>query len=178
VTEGPALAIDALGRVRDMVRNALNDLSPEELLVPPKPNIAWLVWHLSRVQDTNFSALAGRPQIWIHDGWHARFNMPPDPKDYGTGHSQTPEQVDAFVVNDRQLLLAYLDAVFERTTAYLSTLSNADLATVLDEPQYQPLPTIGIRLVSVINCNTRHVGQIEYLRGLIKQGGWFPRSVK
>ena len=31
-----------------------------------------------------------------------------------------------------------------------------------------------IRLASVINCNTRHAGQIEYLRGLVKYGGWFP----
>ena len=33
--------------------------------------------------------------------------------------------------------------------------------------------TLGIRLASIINCNTRHAGQIEYLRGLVKRGGWF-----
>jgi len=64
--------------------------------------------------------------------------------------------------------------VFERTKAYLTTLSNDDLKTVLDEPQYSPRPTLSVRLASVINCNTRHVGQIEYLRGLVKFGGWFP----
>jgi len=37
----------------------------------------------------------------------------------------------------------------------------ADLNRVLNEPQYQPLPTLAIRLASVINCNTRHAGQIE-----------------
>jgi hypothetical protein len=49
--ESAGLVLDALGRVRDMVRQALKDLSPEELRAPPKPHIAWLVWHLSRVQD-------------------------------------------------------------------------------------------------------------------------------
>jgi hypothetical protein len=174
--EGPGLVLDALTRVRDMVRNVLNDLSSEELLVGPKPHIAWLVWHLARVQDANFSALTGDEQMWLHDGWHARFNMPPDPLDYGSGHRHSPEQVDAFTVNDKQLLLSYLDAVFGRTEKYLSELSNADLNTVLDEPQYRPLPTVGIRLASVILCNTRHVGQIEYLRGLVKHGGWFPAA--
>lgn len=169
--ESAGLVLDALGRVRDMVRNALKDLSPDELLVPPKPHIAWLVWHLARVQDTNFSGLMERPQLWTADGWHARFNMPPDPKDYGSGHRQTPAQVDAFTVNDKQLLLDYLDAVFARTKGYLSTVENADLNRVLNEPQYQPLPTLSIRLASVINCNTRHAGQIEYLRGLIKIPG-------
>ena len=176
--ESAALVLDALGRVRDMVRDNLKDLSAEELLAPPKPHIAWLVWHLSRVQDANFSGLVERPQLWIADRWHARFNMPPDPKDYGSGHRHTPAQVNAFTVNDKQLLLDYLDAVFARTKTYLSTVKNADLNRVLNEPQYQPLPTLSIRFASVINCNTRHAGQIEYLRGLIKRQGWFPGAEK
>ena len=55
---------------------------------------------------------------------------------------------------------------------------NADLNRVLNEPQYQPLPTLSIRLARVINCNTRHAGQIEYLHGLIKHQGWFPAAGK
>ena len=176
--EAAALVTDALGRVRDMVRNALKDLSPDELLAGPKPHIAWLVWHLSRVQDANFSGLLEREQLWIANGWHKRFAMPPDPRDYGSGHRHTPAQVEAFAVNDPSLLLDYLDAVYEQTKTYLSTVSNADLNRVLNEPQYQPLPTLSIRLASVINCNTRHAGQIEYLRGVVKHGGWFPATEK
>ena len=36
--ESAGLVLDALGRVRDMVRDTLKYLSPEELLVPPKPH--------------------------------------------------------------------------------------------------------------------------------------------
>ena len=129
--------------------------------------------------DTPIKAsLMERPQLWIADGWHARFAMPPDPKDYGSGHRHTPAQVEAFTVTDKQLLLDYLDAVFARTKGYLSTVSNTDLNRVLNEPQYQPLPTVRIRLASVINCNTRRVGQFEYLRGLVKHQGWFPAAEK
>jgi len=60
--ESAGLVVDALGRVRDMVRGALKDLSPEELLAPPKPHIAWLVWHLSRVQD-QFLRIDGAPAV-------------------------------------------------------------------------------------------------------------------
>lgn len=172
--ESAGLVIDALGRVRDMVGDALKDLSPAELLSPPKPHIAWLVWHIARVQDANFSGLLERTQLWIADGWHARFGMPPEPRDYGSGHRQTRAQVDAFTCTDKPLLLEYLDAVWTQTKNYLATVSNDDLNRVLNEPQYQPLPTLSVRLASVINCNTRHAGQIEYLRGLVKQGGWFP----
>jgi len=172
--ESAGLVIDALGRVRDMVRDALEDLSAAEMLSPPRPHIAWLVWHIARVQDANFSGLMEKPQLWIADGWHARFGMAPEPRDYGSGHRQTRAQVEAFTCTDKQLLSGYLDAVFAQTKNYLATVSNADLNRVLNEPQYQPLPTLSVRLASVINCNTRHAGQIEYLRGLVKQGGWFP----
>ena len=36
----------------------------------------------------------------------------------------------------------------------------------LDEPQYDPLPTVGVRLVSVVSDNTQHAGQVAYLRGM------------
>ena len=176
--KGAEWAIDALGRVRDLVRDTLEDLTPEEVLASPKPPIGWLVWHLTRVQDANMSGLAGRQQAWIADGWHARFGMPPDPRDYGSGHRHTREQVNAFTVKDKQILLDYHDAVFEKTKAYLSTLSVADLDTVLNEPQYEPLPTVSVRLVSVIADNMRHAGQIEYLRGLIRHQGYFPSVAK
>ena len=176
--ESAGLVLDALGRVREMVRQTLKDLSADELLSAPKPHIAWLTWHIARVQDANFSGLMAEPQLWISAGWHQRFHMPADPKDYGSGHRQTPAQVDAFTVADKQLLLGYHDAVFARTKRYLSTVTNADLNRVLNEPQYQPLPTLAVRLASVINCNTRHAGQIEYLRGLVKYGGWFPATEK
>ena len=61
--ESAGLVANALGRVREMVQAALKDLSPEELLAPPKPHTAWLAWHLSRVQDANFSGLMERPQL-------------------------------------------------------------------------------------------------------------------
>jgi len=38
--ESAGLVLDA-GRVRDTVREARTDLSPEELFAPPNPHIAW-----------------------------------------------------------------------------------------------------------------------------------------
>ena len=171
---GPALVADALDRVGEVLHRDLKDMTPQELVAGTKPHIGWLVWHLIRVQDANISALAGREQAWIAEGWHKRFSMPPEPKDYASGHRQTPEMVDAFVVTDAKILVEYHDAVLERTKAYLSTLSADDLGRVLNEPQYQTPPTVGVRLVSVIADNTRHAGQVEYLLGLIRHQGWFP----
>ena len=40
--EGAGLVQDALGRVRNMVRENLKDLSAEELQAPPKPGLQGL----------------------------------------------------------------------------------------------------------------------------------------
>ena len=67
-----------------------------------------------------------------------------------------------------RLLLEYDDAVWARTVDYVSTLTPEALDRVLDEPQYQPLPTVGVRLVSLINHSSHHAGQMDYVRGLLR----------
>ena len=173
--DGTALVADALSRVRDQLRALLDGLTAEELHGQPRPTIEWLAWHLTRVQDSQIAPLAGQEQVWIGLGWHSRFGMEPDPRDYGPGHTHTPEQVEAFRAPDGKALLDYHDAVSEATMRYLAALSPQDLDRVLDQPQFQPLPTVGVRLVSVVDDNVKHIGQIDYLKGLLQQGGWFPR---
>ena len=103
--------------------------------------------------------------------------MPPEPADFGRAATHTREQVRDFRAPST-LLLAYHDAAFERMTAYLTTLTAADLARQLDEPQYQPLPTVAVRLVSVLENGMNNAGQIGYLKALHRLGGWFPREAQ
>ena len=167
--EAKDLVADAFGRIPGILRRAVSDLTLEQLLYRPTRetnSIAWLIWHLTRIQDHHVSNLAGRPQAWVSEDWHAKFNMPPDSSDIGSGH--TPEQVAALRPPDAETLLGYHNAVYERTKAYLDTLTPGDLDVLLNEPQYHPLPSVGVRLVSVISDNTQHAGQAAYLRGLIR----------
>ena len=94
----------------------------------------------------------------------------PDPKDIGFGH--TSEDIAAFKSPDADTILGYHHAVLERTRRYISSLSAADLDRELNEPWYQPLPTAGVRLISVLADDLQHVGQIAYARGLLKGKGW------
>ena len=167
------LVKDALGRVHGTLQRVVSDLTFEQMLYRPSADtssIAWLIWHLTRVQDHHISDLANLPQAWVREGWHAKFNMPPNPLDTGTGH--TPDQVAMLNPSTPGILLNYHVAVYENTKSYLDTISQADLDLVLDEPQYQPIPTVGVRLVSIISDNTQHAGQAAYLRGLIQGKGW------
>jgi uncharacterized damage-inducible protein DinB len=168
------LLIDALGRVEETMRMTLDGLSPEQLTFRPTESansIGWLAWHLTRVEDDHISELAGRPQAWIADGWHARFSRPADAND--TGFGNTPEQVGSLRPESAQVLLDYYTAVHQRSVEYVRGLSSADLDRVIDT-RWDPPVTVGVRLVSVVNDCTMHVGQLAYVRGLVEERRWFP----
>ena len=167
------LLIDSYSAVFKTVGRALDGLTREDLNWQPRPDcnsIGWTTWHLTRALDAIISSITGEEQLWIKDGWHSKFQRPPDPEDSGFGH--TPEQVSAFKSPDVQTLLDYHRAVLERSKLYFLTLSKADLDRELDEPWFQPLPTVGVRLVSILADSLLHAGQAAYVRGLRQGKGW------
>jgi hypothetical protein len=171
--EGPELISEALGRVNAILRRSLDGAPADMLRRMPAPHansMAWTAWHLTRVHDDHISALAGLPELWEGDEWPARFGMAPG--EGGTGQGDTFEQVAAFRVDSAETLIGYQDAAYERTKTYLAGLKPADLDRELDEPQYDPLPTLGVRLVSVVADNTQHAGQVAYLRGFFEEKRW------
>lgn len=171
------ILLDSFTRVREAMHRLLADLTETELIQEPHPPIGWLAWRLTRIMDSNVSRLSGHEQLWIGEGWAARFGMPPEPADYGRSATHTREQVRAFRASS-ELLLAYHDAAYELMKAYLEKLTDEDLARRLDEPQYQPLPTVAVRLVSVLENAMTNQGQISYLKAYHRLGGWFPREAK
>ena len=167
------LLADGYGRVLENMERVLSGLAHDDLNWQPRHgcnSIGWLAWHLTRQQDAQISSLVGEEQLWIKDGWHSKFNRAPDPKDIGFGH--TPEQVAAFETPDVQTLLDYQRAVLERSRRYFLTLSKTDLDRELDEPRFQPPPTLGVRLVSILGDSLIHAGQAAYVRGLRQGMGW------
>lgn len=167
------LLADGYGRIPEFMESVLSGLNQDDLNWQPRQDcnsIGWLCWHLTRQQDAQIASLMGEEQLWVKDGWHAKFNRPPDPDDSGFGH--TPEQVSTFDAPDEQTLLNYQRAVMERSKHYFYTLSNADLERELNEPWFQPLPTLGVRLVSILEDSMLHAGQAAYIRGLRQGKGW------
>ena len=162
------LLIDAFERIRDAVHPAVNGLSRDELAFRPEDNsnsIAWLVWHLTRIQDDHVAGLDGREQVWTANGWAERFALSLDPSDTGYGHG--PEHV-AMVTADDLSLLGYFEDVHDKTLEYVRTLADDDLARVVDR-SWDPPVTVRVRLVSVIADDLQHAGQAAYVRGILQQ---------
>ena len=160
---------DALGRVREDLPGVVGNLGLDQLTWRPDDgsnSIAWLVWHLTRIQDDHVADVAGTEQVWTADEWVARFALPFPPADHGYGH--TTEQVAALSGASAELLLGYHDAVHDATVGYLGGLTPADLDRIVDE-RWDPPVSLGVRLVSVIADDLEHVGQAAYVRGVAER---------
>lgn len=155
-----AFAADILGRVDEGVIRVVDGLTADELAHRPGPEanpIAWLVWHLLRVQDDHLADLVRREQVYTEQGFAVRFNAgfltPRDPADHGYG--DTDDQVAA-VRAEAGLLIEYARAVADRTREIL---------------------TLGVRLASVIVDVAAHTGQADYVRGLLRPRGEGPGTL-
>ena len=126
-------------------------------------SIAWLVWHLLRVQDDHVADVAGTEQVWTAQGYAGRFGLPFDER--ATGYGQTAEEVGQVRVA-ADLLREYADAVTDATLAFLATVGPDDLDRVVDE-RWDPPVTLGVRLVSVVDDDAQHLGQAAYVKGLL-----------
>jgi hypothetical protein len=161
------LLTDAFDRIRGVVHRGVDGLTPDQLVFridDDTNSIAWLVWHLTRIQDDHIADAAGGPQVWTSQGWAERFDLPFDTAETGYGHS--PDEVALVRVDPVSLLTAYHDAVYERTVEYVGALTDDDLPRIVDR-SWDPPVTLGVRLVSVIADNLQHAGQAAFIRGLI-----------
>ena len=100
-------------------------LSDEQLRQRPRGvnSIAWLVWHLARVQDAGVSRFVGdRPQVLDEGDWNRRMGI--DRRDVGPG--MRGEDVEALSATiDVPALRDYHRAVAERAKAIAASLAPA-----------------------------------------------------
>ena len=127
-------------------------------------SIAWLLWHAGRQMDVQLSQLTSKPQVWHRQGFDARFNLGELGDTVGYGH--TAEQARAVVVEDAALLVEYLGAATAALSEYIAGLSEADLDDMIDT-SWTPHVTRGVRLVSMIDDATQHMGQAAYAAGIL-----------
>ncbi|MEI9913927.1 MAG: DinB family protein [Candidatus Saccharibacteria bacterium] len=155
--------LDLFSRIENVVHKVLKDISDDDLTSRPSPEantIAWLVWHLTRIQDDHIADLTGSTQVW--DEWYEKFGFSFS-KD-ATGYGQSADEV-AEVKASSKLLLAYFDAVNKQTVNYVKTLKTEDYSRIVDA-NWEPPVTLAVRLASIISDDLQHAGQAAYIKGI------------
>jgi len=161
------LLVEGFSRINQLVHQATEGVGMDGLLYRPEPganSIAWLVWHLTRIQDDHISHLQGVVEKWPN--WMEDTGIDVE----GLGQGDGPEEVAALRPVSVDALVRYHDAVHVSSLAYLASVTEADLDAVIDR-SYTPPVTRGVRLVSVMSDNLQHAGQARFLRGIADRLG-------
>ena len=148
---------------------AIDGLTPAEARWQPTMHtnhVAWLVWHMARVEDSWVNrVLSGRTQVWKAGGWSDRFDMDAEE----TGFGQTSEDVRAMPEIPLNELMEYFSAVRAVTDRYLDHATDADL---LQGYSHRGSDRTGIWIVGhILVEESQHTGQVALIRGLIRGHG-------
>ncbi len=163
------LLVDGFSRIEEGVPAVVDGLSAQDLLWRPDASanhVAWLLWHLTRQQDSQVAALGEHEQAWDAGSFADRFDLPYD--DAAHGYGMSTEDVGAFPATDPALFVDYQHATFAATKDFVSRVTADDLERVIDH-DWDPPVTVASRIVSVMDDAAKHLGQAEYLRGLVQR---------
>jgi hypothetical protein len=166
MTTTAALLLDAFHRIGETVHDTVEGLTLDDLTYRASEDantIAWLVWHLTRIQDDHVADVAGTEQVWTTEGWAERFALPFAADATGYGHDRDDVAAVRASATD---LAGYYDAVAVPTTRFVAGLADTDLDRVVDE-RWDPPVTLAVRLVSVVADDLEHAGQAAFVRGLL-----------
>lgn len=160
------LLTDSFTRVAELVEDLTDGLTPEiaTYRVDPDANtVAWLLWHLTRVQDDHVAGVARSEQVW--PSFSARFGLPFGDDSIGYGHSSDDV---AAVRPPADLLAEYHAAVHAASLRCVAGVDEAALARVVDA-SFDPPVTAAVRLVSVLGDCLQHAGQAAFVRGVAER---------
>jgi len=156
---------------RELVLKVVDGLSDEQLAWRPAPrahSMAWTLWHVARCADKFAAQVGNTKEIWAREGLAAVWGLAEillGSNGLGTGVDDEiaatlrPPSKDPLVDYARRSFAA-LDAVVDRFDA--EAVAREQTTFYFDEPA-----AIGRAFVTSIAHENRHLGELEYVKGLL-----------
>ncbi|MBI4765112.1 MAG: DinB family protein [Deltaproteobacteria bacterium] len=146
---------------------ALKDLTQQEVIWRPASgcnSMGLILLHVARSEDSFIQArIQGKPQVWVAEKWYEKMNLSAE----DTGSHLTVDQVNCFPVPGQKDILDYYDAVRDQTKNYLKGIPPDELDKKVSMPPFGDL-TIAAILSIIVNHSAQHIGEISYLRGMLR----------
>jgi len=144
----------------------LNTLTQQEMSWRPAAggnSMGLILFHIARSEDSMVQGtLAGKTQVWENEKWYQKLNMAQNE----AGAHYTIDQVNAFIVPDIKILMSYYDTVRAKTIEYLGGISPAEFERKVKLPFGEF--TVAGMFSLVVNHTAGHIGEISYLRGMLR----------
>ena len=128
---------------RNEVDNLLCDLKQNEYAVMPTrkdETIAWVLWHIARIEDLTMNILVAREEQVFNQDWRERLNS----RITDTGNALTDDEIMELsrTINTAQLI-CYRNAVAHKTRDIIRSLSAADLKRRVRQDDIDKILSVG-----------------------------------
>lgn len=145
----------------DQVWQGLDDEKARIVPAKEEHSIVWIFWHLTRIEDATMNVLlAGRPQLFIAEGWRERLGV----RVSEVGNAMSPaEMAELSAAVNLDTLRAYRLAVGRRTRENVRALAAGAFQQPVDPAGLQQLFDEG----AVVEGSR---GLLDYWGGLTKGG--------
>jgi hypothetical protein len=125
--------------------------------------IAWLVWHMAKVEDSWINVtIAGGESVWDSGKWSERTGITGNSGGYG----QAMDEVRAMPNVPVSELIAYYEVVRESAFGVIEGMSESDGDNEIDRG-HGPITWNWI-LGHVLVEESQHLGQVALIRGMIR----------
>ncbi len=129
------VAPEAPWSYEDLLLDGLGEASFRMIPDGEAHSLAWILWHLSRIEDLTMNLLvAGKDQVFETGGWLGRTNSPIKHTGNGTG-IEVAQALSAAL--DIPALRAYRHAVGRATREIVQNLKKADFSRKVDPQDLQ-----------------------------------------
>ncbi|MFP6679248.1 MAG: DinB family protein [Dehalococcoidia bacterium] len=161
------VARNGLDETLSVLKSTIDGLTPVELYWQPAPNsnhIAWTVWHMSRAEDHWYNRYIGQGEpVWTSGEYFTKLGL----REGSSGFGDSAEIVAKFPALDIAEILEYSDAVRTESLKNLDLVTATQLSETRDGVRGDP-PTIAWVLGHVLVEQAQHLGQIAYIRGILR----------
>ncbi len=150
----------------------LKDLRPDQLTWRPANDansISFLLWHVLRAWDSYYAMLFNGQEIYEAAGWPQKFGFDVSDKGFdgiSIGTAFSPEDV-ALVKADSDVLVGYLDALFDHLQHFLQSATDEELGRPFIVPWWPNPSTVAGVLSHIMTHGMEHIGQAQYVLGLL-----------
>lgn len=155
-----------------MLDKVTSDMTVEQLNFRPREGGVspfFSLWHYVRTEDNVINwVLHRQPTIWMAGGYDDKLEL--HRTSQGTG--MTEAEANAVILRDLDLWKEYQPKVWQRTSEYLRSMNPEEFEE--RRVTIKPLPEMSLwnGLFGIcLSHGYRHIGEIEYARGVIGLGG-------
>ena len=168
IDEVRALLSAKSAQTRARLLAVVRELSAEQLAWRPAPkahSIGFTFWHIARADDNVFADLTGAAALeWQRGGYAARWGHP----ERGAGTGWEDERAASLPMPPKDELVGYARTVFESLDAAIAPLDPDAMVRPVARSRFMGTDTtVGEIVLVCMTHENRHLGELEYIKGLL-----------